>query len=773
VLYKRPNPEWSSLQFRETMTHWALRWGNGLAEIEPDDFGRPYALWPIHPERVHYCRSDQGGTSTSGDDIAPGELYYEVTNGSADKTIIAAKRMFHVRGFGDGPVGVNVIHYAAQSIGWARAAQLFGAAFFGNGANVSTVVINKTKISPDGLALQKAEFDSLTKGPRNAHKAYHLGGDGDVKRIGLDAEQTQLIEAHQFLVEEICFVPGTQIVTPWGPKPIEAIEIGDRVLSHRGKWQRVTNVMSRDYVGPVVTVKAKGLPAVTATANHPFYVQEIKPDRSHRLVASKNAEWVEAGEMIPARRQIDGRRARGKFHALTIPRLSAAEQPIVNLDLAEWAGDRAVVSESEVLFSDNHRATAVNRFVPADYDLGWLCGLFASDGSTTDHQVVFYLGAHEQESTQLLRQRLSSVFGVSATTSIVGSVARTVVSNRILATFFSEHGSVAHEKCLPAWAMAGGESLRLGLLDGIVAGDGCEYQNRRLLKTTSEAFAVQTRILLWSCGINSSQSRTDAGRWEINGRSGVSLPTTTIEWRSDSDRRGTMGTVDGHVYFQLETTERSQYAGAVFNLEVEEDESYTTIGGCVHNCRWFGVPPHKVMHLLRATFSNIEHQAIEVVVDSVSPWVKRFEDEADYKLFGQNRQGLYTKMNMRALLRGDNAARMAFYKGMWEVGAYTPNRILELEDENTIGKDGDKHLVQLNLTTLEQAGAQPVAPVAPPPVKPAAPPADETNAVAQLRALAETPLAPIAAAKRGPMRTRVTKHDDAGRILEYVQEEVS
>ena len=39
-------------------------------------------------------------------------------------------------------------------------------------------------------------------------------------------------------------------------------------------------------------------------------------------------------------------------------------------------------------------------------------------------------------------------------------------------------------------------------------------------------------------------------------------------------------------------------------------------------CRWFGVPPHKVQHLLRATFSNIEHQAIEVVVDTITPWVK-------------------------------------------------------------------------------------------------------------------------------------------------------
>jgi HK97 family phage portal protein len=132
-------------------------------------------------------------------------------------------------------------------------------------------------------------------------------------------------------------------------------------------------------------------------------------------------------------------------------------------------------------------------------------------------------------------------------------------------------------------------------------------------------------------------------------------------------------------------------------------------------CRWFGVPPHKVMHLLRATFSNIEHQAIEVVVDSVSPWVKRLEDEADFKLLSvQNRLGFYTKINLRALMRGDNAARIAFYKGMWDMGAYSPNRILELEDENTLGKNGDKHLVQLNLTTLEKAGEQP-EPVAPAP----------------------------------------------------------
>ena len=116
LLYKRPNAEWSSFQFRETLTHWALRYGNGYAEIERDQAGRPFALWPIHPERVEVCRNTETGV-----------LFYEVNNGVGSKIELAAANMFHLHGFGEGPVGVNVIEYAAQSIGWARAAQLFGA----------------------------------------------------------------------------------------------------------------------------------------------------------------------------------------------------------------------------------------------------------------------------------------------------------------------------------------------------------------------------------------------------------------------------------------------------------------------------------------------------------------------------------------------------------------------------------------------------------------------------------------------------------------------
>ena len=121
-------------------------------------------------------------------------------------------------------------------------------------------------------------------------------------------------------------------------------------------------------------------------------------------------------------------------------------------------------------------------------------------------------------------------------------------------------------------------------------------------------------------------------------------------------------------------------------------------------CRWFGVPPHKVMHLARATFSNIEHQSIEVVVDSVVPWVKAFEQEANYKLFGQNRNNLLTKMNLNGLLRGDSTARAELYKSLFMVGAASPNMILRLENMNTIGPDGDKHFVPVNMVPIELAG---------------------------------------------------------------------
>lgn len=191
LLNERANRETSSFQFRETLSRWALSAGNGYAEIERDGSGQPWALWPIKPDRVQPCRRPETG-----------ELYYEVDGAGGIE--INYMDMFHVRGFGDGPVGISIVDHAVQTLGWARAAQLFGAAFFGNGTNVSGIVTHKKKLTPAGLRLAKAEMDQLYKGARNSHGTVHFDSDADFKKIGLDAKETQLVEVQMYLVESIC-----------------------------------------------------------------------------------------------------------------------------------------------------------------------------------------------------------------------------------------------------------------------------------------------------------------------------------------------------------------------------------------------------------------------------------------------------------------------------------------------------------------------------------------------------------------------------------------
>lgn len=133
-------------------------------------------------------------------------------------------------------------------------------------------------------------------------------------------------------------------------------------------------------------------------------------------------------------------------------------------------------------------------------------------------------------------------------------------------------------------------------------------------------------------------------------------------------------------------------------------------------CRFFRVPPHKAMELERATFSNIEHQSIEFVQDTLCPWIVKLEQEANRKLIPEPmwpRQ--FTKININALLRGDFQSRATAYQMMFDRGVYSVNDILELEDRNTIGADGDKRFVPMNMTTLEKAGEEPEPPPQPPP----------------------------------------------------------
>lgn len=118
-------------------------------------------------------------------------------------------------------------------------------------------------------------------------------------------------------------------------------------------------------------------------------------------------------------------------------------------------------------------------------------------------------------------------------------------------------------------------------------------------------------------------------------------------------------------------------------------------------CRWWRVPPHKVSELSRAHFSNVENLNIDYATDTLMPWIKRLEEEADWKLIGSRSQASYTRIAIQALMRGDSAARATFYKEMFNMGVFSQNKILELEDMDPIGPEGDEHYLQMNMTTLK------------------------------------------------------------------------
>ena len=118
--------------------------------------------------------------------------------------------------------------------------------------------------------------------------------------------------------------------------------------------------------------------------------------------------------------------------------------------------------------------------------------------------------------------------------------------------------------------------------------------------------------------------------------------------------------------------------------------------------RWFGVPPHKLGDLERATFSNIEHQSLEFVTDALMPWVKKLEEEADYKLLRGSVDGYYTKIDVRGLLRGDNKSRMEYYKGGVTNGIFSINDCRSWEDLPPVD-GGDEHFVQAQMVPVSVA----------------------------------------------------------------------
>ena len=117
----------------------------------------------------------------------------------------------------------------------------------------------------------------------------------------------------------------------------------------------------------------------------------------------------------------------------------------------------------------------------------------------------------------------------------------------------------------------------------------------------------------------------------------------------------------------------------------------------------YGVPPHMIADLERATNNNIEHQGMEFVQYCLMSYISRLEEEFNRKLLRDNEYNeYYFLFSLNGLLRGDAKTRSEYYKNMNLVGAMSANEIRAFEDMNAY-EGGDTYFVQANMQSVEKA----------------------------------------------------------------------
>lgn len=118
--------------------------------------------------------------------------------------------------------------------------------------------------------------------------------------------------------------------------------------------------------------------------------------------------------------------------------------------------------------------------------------------------------------------------------------------------------------------------------------------------------------------------------------------------------------------------------------------------------RWFRMPLHKVQDLTNAHFTNIESQNLEYVTDTLLPWMTRWEQECKRKLFTEEPDH-FAEFLVLGLLRGDQASRIAYFKGRFEMGSLSQDELREIENENPLPDGLGSHywLAANNYASLE------------------------------------------------------------------------
>jgi HK97 family phage portal protein len=189
LLAYSPNPEMTAFTFWSSMVGCSALTGNAYAEIRRDPDGGVNSIWPLHPLKTEPTRKSDGTLAFRTNDGMQGSAY----------RIIESKDILHFPLFSmNGIRGVGPVAAARETYALAKAAEKFGARWFGNGAHVPSILINKGPKPDPKVQRELSESWSAAHGGSNANKQGFLFGDWDVKTVGLSPEDSQFLGTRNY-----------------------------------------------------------------------------------------------------------------------------------------------------------------------------------------------------------------------------------------------------------------------------------------------------------------------------------------------------------------------------------------------------------------------------------------------------------------------------------------------------------------------------------------------------------------------------------------------
>lgn len=201
---RRANPMWMASPGRDLVWYGVAEFvmmslihrGNAFLWKERNLAGQVAGLTPIHPDSVRFG-------------VVDGRKVFEIKVRGADPIAATTADLLHIPALStDGYFGIDPIRAFAGGLGTVAAADEYASRFYSNGANLAAYISMPGRLDEDQAQRIKAQWDRMHKGVHHAHEFGVIGDGATYNTIGLDAEQTQLLETRRFGVTEVARMLG-------------------------------------------------------------------------------------------------------------------------------------------------------------------------------------------------------------------------------------------------------------------------------------------------------------------------------------------------------------------------------------------------------------------------------------------------------------------------------------------------------------------------------------------------------------------------------------